>query len=163
MFIYGRNSAIERLKSNEKIIKAYILEGKGNQRLRNIIEKLKEKNIPITYEKKHFLNKLVEDQSHQGVVLEIPDFQYSSLDDLFNISKEEAEDYGITIDDFCSIKSFNEALSHKKISDWIFNQYKNHGRNLVESDKILATKKVQLKTKLALFICFKFINTRFFN
>lgn len=91
MFIYGRNSAIERLKSNEKIIKAYILEGKGNQRLRNIIEKLKEKNIPITYEKKHFLNKLVEDQSHQGVVLEIPDFQYSSLDDLFNISKERGE------------------------------------------------------------------------
>lgn len=74
---------------------------------------------------------------------------------IINISQEDSESYKINFDDLYSIKDFNEALCTESVSNWIFDQYKIQRYNLKKSDEILSTKKIQLKTKLALFICFK--------
>ena len=92
MIIYGRNSVIEFLRTKKNIYKAHILKGNINKRLKEIIVNLEKRNIPIIYQDKNELNKLSGYSNHQGIVLEIPDFQYSTIDDLFHVAYEKNED-----------------------------------------------------------------------
>ena len=76
MYIYGKNavSAIE----NDKIKKAFLYK---NFHDKEILSKLTSKDIPIYYLEKYELDKKV-DGNHQGIVLEVEDYQYASLDEI---------------------------------------------------------------------------------
>ncbi|MDD3453730.1 MAG: 23S rRNA (guanosine(2251)-2'-O)-methyltransferase RlmB [Bacilli bacterium] len=84
MYIYGKNVVSEYLKENKKIKKAYVYT-KFNDL--EIINKLEEKKININYLEKYELDKKVNGM-HQGVILDVEDFKYASIDDLLN--KENA-------------------------------------------------------------------------
>lgn len=80
MRVYGKNTCIEILKNNSNIKKVFIQ--------KNIDENFKLSVLkyfpkPIFVEK-DFLNKLTNFKNHQGIVIEIGDFQYSSLDEIIN-------------------------------------------------------------------------------
>ncbi len=77
MYIYGKNVVIEKLKSNDKINKAYI---SNNFKEKDIIKILKEKNIKINFVNNQILNSKV-NGLHQGIILEIDDVKTYTLDE----------------------------------------------------------------------------------
>ncbi len=77
MYIYGKNVVIEKLKSNDKINKAYI---SNNFKEKDIIKILKEKNIKINFVNNQILNSKVSGL-HQGIILEIDDVKTYTLDE----------------------------------------------------------------------------------
>lgn len=78
MYIYGKNVVKEKLKSNDKINKAYI---SNNFKEHDIIKLLKEKNIKINYVNNQILNSKV-NGLHQGIILEIDEVKTYTLDEV---------------------------------------------------------------------------------
>lgn len=81
MLIYGKNVAIEALNDNKKITKVYISDTFNET---EIINELHRKNIKIIKTTKYKMDKKVSGL-HQGIILEVPDYKYASLDELNNI------------------------------------------------------------------------------
>lgn len=80
MLIYGRNPVEESLCGKVQIQEAFILESLKNKgAIVKLIKKLEEKNIPISFEKKEFFEKI--DGNHQGIAIKIKDFSYKKLKD----------------------------------------------------------------------------------
>ena len=78
MYVYGKNVAKEMLNKKEKINKAFLY-NKFNDN--EILSSLKKQNIKIKYLTRDELNK-IESGNHQGIILEVDDYKYSSIDDL---------------------------------------------------------------------------------
>ena len=89
MIVSGRNNVKEILKNFKKNfgIKKAILQNNFNES--DILSLLKTRNIPIKYEEKAKLDALAKN-NHQGVILEIGDYNYSSIDDLIG-DKEDCK------------------------------------------------------------------------
>lgn len=85
MRIFGKNTCLEFLKTNKKVNKIYIQKNFDEKLLIDIKEKYKNVNIC----EKDFLNKLTNFKNHQGIVLEVEDFKYSSLEEILSIHKEK--------------------------------------------------------------------------
>ncbi len=77
MYIFGKNVAREKLNTDTKINKAYL---NNNFKEKDIIQKLKEKNIKINFVDNKILNNKVEGL-HQGIILEIDDVKTYSLEE----------------------------------------------------------------------------------
>lgn len=80
MLVYGKNVAKELLTSNQNIKKIYLIENFNDTQ---ILSLLKDKNVIVNSKKQ--MDKKVSGL-HQGIILEIDDFEYTDLD---NILKEE--------------------------------------------------------------------------
>lgn len=80
MYVYGKNVVNEILKNGKKIKKAYIYR---NFKEQDIILELQKNNIEIKYMEKFELDRL-ENGNHQGIILEVPDYEYVDVDDLIN-------------------------------------------------------------------------------
>ena len=78
MLVYGKNVVLEALNKNDEIKKAYIYE-KFNDR--EILNKLSNKNITISYVSKFDLDHLC-NGNHQGIVVEVADYDYATVDDV---------------------------------------------------------------------------------
>lgn len=81
MLVSGRNNVKEILKNfeNKFGIKKAILQNNFNEN--DILSLLKSRKIPIIYEEKSKMDALVKN-NHQGVILEVGDFSYVSIDDI---------------------------------------------------------------------------------
>lgn len=85
MYIYGKNVLKEKLNSNEKINKVFLVEKFKDY---EIIKLLKEKKVKVNYVPVSFLDRKV-DGLHQGVVMEVDEEKTYSLDEVIsNIDKE---------------------------------------------------------------------------
>ena len=78
MLVYGKNVVKETLEKNINIKKAYIYDGFNDEK---ILSMLKKRNISIKFLTKNELNK-IDNENNQGIIIDIPDFVYSDLDDL---------------------------------------------------------------------------------
>ena len=78
MYIYGKNVIAESLKNHQVIHKAYIYKKFQDK---NIISELQKRNIPIKFVEKTELDKLAKG-NHQGIILNVPDYEYASLEEL---------------------------------------------------------------------------------
>lgn len=78
MYIYGKNVVRDTLKQNKKIKKIFIY---NNFKEIDIIEDLKKLNIKFNFLEKYELDKIV-NGNHQGIILEVEDFKYGSLNDI---------------------------------------------------------------------------------
>ena len=77
MYIYGKNVAKEALEK-EIIKKAYLYKNFNDK---DILNALIKKDIDIKYLDKHELDKLIKG-NHQGIILEVGEYEYSSLDEV---------------------------------------------------------------------------------
>lgn len=77
-YIYGRNTVTAYLKSNTDVKKLYLF-NKGN--FKDIVAIAKDKKIPFEFVDKFKLDKMV-DGAHQGLVIQIEDYKYFSLDEI---------------------------------------------------------------------------------
>lgn len=80
MYIYGKNVALEYLDNNKKIYKAFIQDNFNDN---NILNKIKNKNIKVEVLSKFDMDKKV-GGLHQGIVLEVEDYKYATLDDIID-------------------------------------------------------------------------------
>ena len=70
----------EVLDSNEVIKRAYIYKNFND---RGILNKLSKSNIKINYLEKYELDK-IESGNHQGIILEVNDYDYASIDEIMD-------------------------------------------------------------------------------
>ena len=78
MYIYGKNVAIETINNKEKIKKAFIYKNFTDN---EILNELKKQNVYIKYLEKNEMDKMI-DGLHQGVILEVNDFEYNDIDEM---------------------------------------------------------------------------------
>lgn len=78
MYIYGKNVAIETINNKEKIKKAFIYKNFTDN---EILNELKKQNIYIKYLEKNEMDKMI-DGLHQGIILEVNDFEYNDIDEM---------------------------------------------------------------------------------
>ena len=84
MLVYGRNVAKELLEKNKSIKKIFLQDGFDDKEINSLIEKRK-----ITVESR--TKKEIDDLArgvHQGIILDIPDYKYSDIDDVINSDSE---------------------------------------------------------------------------
>lgn len=77
-YIYGRNTVTAYLKSNTDIKKLFLF-NKGN--FKDVVALAKEKKVPFEFVDKFKLDKMV-DGAHQGMVIQIEDYKYYTLDQI---------------------------------------------------------------------------------
>ena len=80
MLVYGRNVAKEILKKDKKVIKIILQEGFDDKEINSLIEK---GNFRVEYKSKRDIERL-SDGVHQGIILDIPDYQYKELKYVLN-------------------------------------------------------------------------------
>ena len=85
MLVYGRNVAEEFLKNNRNRIKKIIIqEGFDDKNINFLLENA---NLPTFFKKKHELDRLAEGV-HQGIILDVMDYEYYQLDNIINSDSE---------------------------------------------------------------------------
>ncbi|MBR2485068.1 MAG: 23S rRNA (guanosine(2251)-2'-O)-methyltransferase RlmB [Clostridia bacterium] len=91
MIIYGRNPVKEAYRAGKTIEKLYLPKGAPDPVLSPIYKMAKEKRTVISYVDKFTMDKLSEGGNHQGVLAQITDFDYSSVEDILALAKEKDE------------------------------------------------------------------------
>lgn len=81
MYIYGKNVSIEYLKSNKKI-KSVILQDNFNDY--DILNLIKKRGISTKILNKRDMDK-IESGLHQGIILDVEDYKYSTIDSILNL------------------------------------------------------------------------------
>ena len=80
MLVYGRNVAKEILKKDKKVLKIILQEGFDDKEINSLIEK---GNFRVDFKSKRDIDRLAEGV-HQGIILDIPDYQYKDLKSVLN-------------------------------------------------------------------------------
>lgn len=78
MYVYGKNVLEDVIKSKKKILCAYLYKNYKDQ---NYLDYFKKNNIKIKFLEKYEMDKMV-NGLHQGVILNIEDYKYASLEDV---------------------------------------------------------------------------------
>ncbi len=81
MYIYGKNVSQEYLNGNKKIKKVFLQENFNDY---NILNLIKSKNIKVNILTKRDMDK-IESGLHQGIILDVEDYRYSTLDTILNL------------------------------------------------------------------------------
>lgn len=91
-YLYRRNTVLEALRAGRRELhRLWLQRDAGDVQLDSIEAEARQHGIKISYVGKQELNNLVQDGSHQGVVLQAGPYPYSSLEDilLYAINKGE--------------------------------------------------------------------------
>lgn len=90
-YIYGRNTVLSALKEH-KVKVIYIADGFS---LFSILDEIKKQNIIAKTSSKQDLNRMAQNGNHQGVVAEIEDYKYASLEEI--IKKAKKSQYSLIV------------------------------------------------------------------
>lgn len=90
-FVMGRHPVKEALQSNREINKVFVQEHISGRAIDEIISLAKSNRIVVSFVPKSKLDKLVDYQNHQGVVLSTSPVEYASIDDLFEVAEKRKE------------------------------------------------------------------------
>lgn len=91
-FIIGRHPAIAALKStDQEINKVFLQSGLRAGAIGEIIKLAKKRYLVVTNVPKAKLDRLVNHENHQGVVLAVAAYQYATIDDLFERAAQRDE------------------------------------------------------------------------
>lgn len=86
MLIYGKNSVISAINNN-RVKQIYILENLNDFRIIKLIHKF---NIKCDVVDKKYLNKLINNTKHQGVVAKIHDYKYYELPEIISHNNKKS-------------------------------------------------------------------------
>ncbi len=84
-YLYGKNTALQRLKKGSDVEGIFLQEATKQD---EIIRLAKQKDIPVVFKNKAFMNKLV-DGNHQGVILQVKEYQTYSLEEIIEAAKQK--------------------------------------------------------------------------
>ncbi len=97
--IVGKNAVLEALKSGHAADSLYVSSIQGSNTASSILKECKKRGIPVKKTDARKLDEMSGGAAHQGVVLTIPAAEYSTLDDIFELSKQRGENPLIVICD----------------------------------------------------------------
>lgn len=89
--IEGKNAILEALNANKSIKKLFVLKNTKDIKLNDIINKSKEQNAIIVYVDKNEIEKMSQGKKHQGIIAQIEDYAYVSVEDILDYAKEKNE------------------------------------------------------------------------
>lgn len=88
--IYGRNPILEALRANQSVDKILLAEGtKARGVLAEIIALARTKEVPLQWVERRELDKV--SPHHQGVVAQVGEYQYASMEDILALAQERGE------------------------------------------------------------------------
>lgn len=90
-YLYGRNAALEVLKSTRSINKIFVLQGQNTGSIREILALAKQRRITVEEVGGAKLNTLLPDVKHQGVIVAVAPVDYYDLDDVLAIAEAKGE------------------------------------------------------------------------
>lgn len=90
--VEGRNAVIELLESGKDINKIFVTKGEKHGSINKLIAIAKEKKVIIVEKEKYQLDEMAENENYQGVIAIVPPFEYSSIDEIFEVAKQRNED-----------------------------------------------------------------------
>ena len=96
MIVEGINCAIECLKANYPIEKI-IISMDRTEKIDEIVNLAKTKNLPVEKVKKQDLDKITRSEHHQGVISFVKKYEYFEISDILNFAKEKDEEPFILI------------------------------------------------------------------
>jgi 23S rRNA (guanosine2251-2'-O)-methyltransferase len=88
--IYGINAVAETLKKSKEILEVFVAKGGRIERAREIIDLARERDIPIKFKERAYLDRVSQCTSHQGVMVVIGSYAYCTVDDLLKIAFSQA-------------------------------------------------------------------------
>ena len=91
-YIVGRNAVIEYLENTDDAKKLLVQKGDLKGVINKILSLAKKRNIEIEYVEKRKLDSMSENQNHQGVLLEVSEYKYFTIEEVISHSKEVDRD-----------------------------------------------------------------------
>ena len=89
--IIGRNAVTEAIKAGRSINRLVIAEGSRDGSIQKLIALAKDNKIIIESASRDKLDKIAENQRHQGVIAYAAPVEYAALDDILNVAEERKE------------------------------------------------------------------------
>ena len=90
--VEGRNSVIELLESGKDINKIFITRGEKHGSINKIISMAKQRKIIIVEKDKKQMDSMAKIQNYQGVIAQVPPFEYCEVEDILEYAKSKNED-----------------------------------------------------------------------
>lgn len=90
--VEGRNAVIELLNSGRDINKLFIQKGEKHGSIYKIVAMAKERKIVTVEVEKSKLDFMSQTEKHQGVIAQIPPFEYCDVEDIIDYAKAKKED-----------------------------------------------------------------------
>lgn len=91
-YIYGKNSVLEALKSERSINKIMVVKNLDEKFLGEVKRLAKVNGVIISSTDKIALDKMAEGVNHQGIMAEVPPFEYAEVSDILDLARERGED-----------------------------------------------------------------------
>lgn len=91
-FVAGRNPVLELLKSGGPVHKIFLAKGAQKGSVVEILTRARERRIPVQEVDRSYLENLVHDSNHQGVIASVPARSYVELEDILERARDRGED-----------------------------------------------------------------------
>ena len=89
--IAGINGIMEALRGKRKIYNIYLQEGQQNKRLEILLKEAERKGIFVQRVPKTKLDQMYKESNHQGIVAQVEQYTYASVEDLIGLSFQKKE------------------------------------------------------------------------
>jgi 23S rRNA (guanosine2251-2'-O)-methyltransferase len=91
--VYGRNSVVEALQGGVPASALYVQQFIDNdERVREALQLATERGVPLMEAPRQQLDNLAEGHNHQGLILQVPPYEYAHPDDLLARAAQNRED-----------------------------------------------------------------------
>jgi len=91
-YVEGRNAVTEAMKAGKPMDKLFVQEGLHDGPVAALVQKAKKQGTIITYVAKERLDEMSETGSHQGIIAVCAAYEYSEMEDIFNLAEKRGED-----------------------------------------------------------------------
>lgn len=94
MIIYGKIAVLEALKSEKTFNRLLIDKNLKDKTTQELIDFARQQNVKIDFLPREALEKKVKSQAegkinHQGIVAEVTEFEYSSIQDMIELARQK--------------------------------------------------------------------------
>ncbi len=89
--VEGRNAVIEALRSGKTVDKLFVLDGCHDGPVMTIKREAAKRDVMIKYLSKDRLDQMSETGKHQGVIAMVAAYDYSELEDIFELASRKGE------------------------------------------------------------------------
>ncbi|MBO8158019.1 23S rRNA (guanosine(2251)-2'-O)-methyltransferase RlmB [Thermosyntropha sp.] len=91
--IAGINTVMEAIKGGRrKVYKVFIQEGRGGRKIEDLVKLAQARGIFIQYVEKQKLDKMSPSKNHQGIIAQIEDYPYNSVEEILEYAVIKGEE-----------------------------------------------------------------------
>lgn len=87
----GINSIMEALKGSRKVHRIYIQEGRQGKRIQELLRLAEKKGVYFQYVEKQRLDQMYRISNHQGVIAQVDNYEYATIDEILEIAAIKGE------------------------------------------------------------------------